>query len=529
MWYFALSFLLTAFGQPAWISGFGTLAAVFGYAIFWKGVLNVPRPMHRFIYATLWFAAVQGVQLSWLATPDYMGVLIIPFYMFLILGMGLQFGFISHFVTQPLSWLKLLAISGAWVICEWLRLFFLCGYTWNPTGLALTDTSYSLQFASVWGIFGLSFWVILVNLAVLKAWIEKSIRKTMIGVGLAVFPYLFGALQLAWVESSIPVSNTLKVALVQTNLAPEEKEFDSKLPTAYIHPLDQWEAILAALKEEKQADLIVLPEAALPLGAHTANYDLESIKKIFPEESLPPLKRPYAIFYRGSWRITNAYLAQALANQYKAHVIIGLDDRDMDGKYNAAFHFHPMDLIPKRYEKQILAPIGEYIPLGNWPRFARFIGEQYGIHSSFDPGKEGKIFQAQVPIGISICLEETFTSIMRQLRLKGAELFVSVSNDAYFPRTKLGWQHFHHGRVRAVENGAALLRSCNSGVTAGVDCFGRPFKILNSEKHTNALYFTFPVRSFKTLYTFWGDAAILTQSSLLIGAYLFFSRKKKLP
>lgn len=522
MWYFALSFLLTAFGQPAWVPGFGTLAAIFGFALFWKGLSAVSEPRTRFLIALLWYAAVQGVQLSWLATPEYMGILIYPFTLFLALGMGLQFAMLSHFVMGPLSWMKILALSSAWVICEWLRLFFLCGYTWNPAGLALADSSYSLQFASVWGIFGLSFWVILVNLVIFR-------KKYAVGAALALFPYLFGFVQQTWVESFSPITNTLKVALVQTNLAPEEKEFDPKMPHSYVPPLDQWEAILSALKEEKQADLIVLPEAALPLGAHTASYELNSIARIFPEETFPPLIRPYATFYRGSWRVSNAFLAQALANQYNAHVIIGLDDRDIDGKYNAAFHFRPMNLMPKRYEKQILAPIAEYIPLGGWQGFARFIGQQYGIYGSFDPGKEGKIFQTQVPVGISICLEETFTAIMRQLRLKGAAMFVSVSNDAYFPRTKLGWQHYDHGRVRAVENGVPLLRSCNSGITCGIDCFGRPVKILNSEKNPSALFFSLPVRSFKTLYTFWGDAAILTQSFLLIGIYLFVSRKKKLP
>lgn len=525
-----LSFLLCAFAQPAWIGGFGLFAAAFGYALFWKAALQFTVLRHRWIVSCLWFSAVQGVQLSWLATTDYMGAFIVPFYLFLIVALGLQFGLLSHFVRAPLSWMLVLALSGGWVVCEFSRLYFLCGYTWNPTGLALAGSDYSLQFASVWGIFGLSFWVILVNLALLKGWLERSARVLGVWVFLAFFPYLFGWIQLTWVESHVPFSKTLKVALVQTCLAPEEKEFDPSSPTSYIHPLDQWEGILASLRGEKGADLIVLPEAALPLGAHLATYSLKEAKSFFPEEALAPLRIPYAIFHQGSWKVSNCFFAQSLANLYQAHVIIGLDDRDVGGRYNAAFHFFPQNLPTKRYEKQILAPIGEYIPLSGWRKFSKFIQNHYGVYSSFDRGKEGKVFQAQVPIGISICLEETFTHLMRDLRLKGAELLISVSNDAYFPKSKLGRQHYDHGRIRAIENGAPLLRSCNSGMTCGVDCFGRPFKILETSQRTpSSLIFSFPIRSYKTLYTFWGDSAILGQSLLLITGYLFFSRKKKLP
>lgn len=528
--FLVISFFLCALAQPAWIGEFGFFASAFGYALFWKAMLQFATLRKRFFLSCLWFAAVQGVQLSWLATTDYMGTLIIPFYLFLIIGLGLQFAILSHFVKETLSWMLVFAISGGWVICEFSRLYFLCGYTWNPMGLALAGSDYSLQFASVWGIFGLSFWVILVNLVLLKAWTEKSAKVLGVWASCALFPYLFGWAHLTWMDAHLSPTKTLKIALVQTWLAPEEKEFDASMPTSYIHPLDQWEGILASLQGEKELDLIVLPEAALPMGAHSAAFSLKEASQFFPDEAIPPLKRPFALFYEGSWKVSNCFFAQALANLYKSHVIIGLDDRDREGRYNAAFHFRAQNYPGKRYEKQILAPIGEYIPLSGWHKFSKFIQNHYGVYSSFDPGKEGKIFQAGVPIGISICLEETFTHLMRDLRRRGAELLISISNDAYFPRTKLGRQHYDHGKIRAIENGAPLLRSCNSGITCGIDCFGRAFKILQtSQKKPSALVFSFSVRSYKTLYTLWGNSAILGLSLLFITGYLFSLRKKKLP
>src|SRR3990167_5200265 len=148
----------------------------------------------------------------------------------------------------------------------------------------------------------------------------------------------------------------------------------------------------------------------------------------------------------------------------------------------------------------------------------------FGVYSSFDPGKESKIFHSHVPIGISICLEETFGHLIRRCRLLGAELFVNITNDVWFPHSKLPEQHFHHGRVRSVENGVPILRSCNTGITGAIDCFGRVVKVLpKSETQVYAMHLTLPMQSYRTLYSLWGDAGILTISSL--GMILYLLRK----
>lgn len=524
------SFLITAFAQPAWVRGLGPLCAAFGFALFWKGMISYERPRDRFLLSLLWFASIQAVQLSWMTSVKYMGSLMLLVYLFLILGLGVQFAILSFFFKENrLDWRSCLAISGCWVIFEWLRLFFLCGFTWNPVGLSLADSSYSLQLASLFGIFGLSFWVIFVNLAAFKALVEKSSRQATIWACLAFLPYLFGLVHQNFVERMIPPGKSLNVALIQTGLFPEQKDRLDEDPTAYIAPVAQWERILNVLDTEKQLDLIVLPEAALPLGAHRAGYKLAAIQKYFPKECLPALERPFAIFDKDEWRVSNVFLAQALANKFHAHVIVGLDDADFTGKYNAAFHFHPENPLYERYEKRVLVPMGEYVPLRDWKFFSEFAARQFGIYSSFDAGVEAKIFNAGCPIGVSICLEETFSGLTRDLRLKGAELFVNLTNDVWFPGSKLPQQHFDHGRVRAAENGVSILRSCNTGITGWVDCFGRSMAQLpTSEKEASALYLKVPTRSYSTLYSWWGDQAILGISGLSFVAYFLFRKKKLL-
>jgi len=105
-------------------------------------------------------------------------------------------------------------------------------------------------------------------------------------------------------------------------------------------------------------------------------------------------------------------------------------------------------------------------------------------------------------------------------------MFVNITNDVWFPETRLPWHHFTHGKIRAAENGVSLLRSCNMGVTGAVDCFGRNIQLF-SEQASGALPIHLPSGSIPTLYTMWGDWAIFLSSGLFVLVLLI--RKKKLP
>lgn len=549
MWFWiwiVASFLITAFGQPAWFSGFGVIAGCCGFALFWRAMLEWPRMRDRFWLAVIWFGCVQGVQLSWMTSTLYMGPLILFVYLVLLLGLGIQFGVLSLFVApgRSVNFLLCLAAAGCWALFEWIRLFVLTGFTWNPVGLALASSVQSLQLAAIWGVYGLSFWVILVNLAALRAFfLEKTKKSLYLWAALAIFPYLFGSLYEPWVERKSLCEETLSVALVQTGLLPEQKEFQKGQESAFVPALRQWQRIFDHLKSHGQKiDLIVLPEAAFPLGAYQDVYPLAEIKQIWRESfgadswgNFPVLQPPFAsstqVRGRVFWNGNNTFLAQALANHFQADVIVGLDDRDLekDLKYNAVFHFHPEGLSPARSEKRVLVPVSEYVPFPQWAFLSLFLQEQFGIGDSFDPGIEAKIFETPLPLGVSICIEEIYSHLVRDLRLKGAELLITISNDVWFPSSRLPIQHFHHGRVRAAENGVYIIRSSNTGITGGIDCFGRALARLEpSEKEGSVLYLALPLHSHKTLYTWWGDYAILA-ISLSALLFLLFQRKKKLP
>lgn len=215
------------------------------------------------------------------------------------------------------------------------------------------------------------------------------------------------------------------------------------------------------------------------------------------------------------WEVSNAFWLQALANHYHCEVIVGMDDRNLvDGEhFNAAFHFVPHGNNISRMEKRVLVPVAEYIPFKNWRWFSQFLSNQFGIGESFEAGREAKIFSGRVPMGVSICYEETFSELIRHLRMKNAQMFVNISNDVWFPGSRLAKQHFDHGMVRAVENGLPLVRACNTGITCGVDCLGG-ILAQHPENKAGALFIEVPLHTFPTLYSILGDRAILILSAL---------------
>lgn len=530
-----VSFLLVAFGQPAWSWKVSIIASISGFALFWRVMLDTPQSIHRFFIATGWYISIQLVQLSWMASHPYIYIYGVMFLCAWI--MGLQFGLLALLMTPRLftHFSRLLAVTALWVIMEWSRLFILSGLAFNPVGLALTGTIYSIQFASIGGIYFLSFWVILTNLMVLRAWFSHFRFKYVMSCCIfALIPYIYGYAHFHWHIKAMQTSNpthpsTISTILVQTAFPVEERMGFMSAEEARQFIMGEWKRVLSLVYKHihRSIDLIVLPEYVVPYGTFHPIFPLDHTKEVFSDifgayylKVLPHLKEPYAAYIHTDqgpkWLVSNAFFAQALANIFQADVVVGLEDSQWDEQhkrcsYSSAFHFVPQHQQAYRYEKRVLVPMGEYIPF----EFCRNLAAQYGIQGSFTAGKTAKVFSGKVvPFSPSICYEEMYGDLIREGRAKGAELFINLTSDAWFPSSKLPQQHFDHARLRTVENGVPLARACNTGVTVGVDSLGQIVKQLGedsmqSQWAAGALHLDLPIYHYPTIYTQFGDSLIL--------------------
>jgi apolipoprotein N-acyltransferase len=540
---FFLSLCIVALGQPARIDWLGAVAAFFGFALFFLSLSPLFTRLQKFLAGSVWFTVVQLIQLSWMTSIEFQGYYILFVYSLLSLWLGCQFGLLTLLVANgegKISIRKILFCASLWTLMEWARLLILCGFSWNPIGLALTSFIPSLQFSSVFGILGLSFWVMMTNLAglnVLRSRIKSGqtvLRaesflyraQYIFWIILASFPYLFGVAQLNYQQTTNKAEKKiLGVALIQTDLLPSEKAPHIGRAEDFISPFEQWERILYFLKEKQMNhwDLIVLPEAAVPMPSDLSGYPYFKTREVWIsafgpeiEKKFPPLRAPFAEqrYHQGQkiWCVSNLFWCQVLANLYTSEVVAGLDhaDRIENKNFNSAFYFKPNSLVFQRYDKQILLPLAEYLPFD----FLRPLTKNYGIYDFFSQGNGTKIFGEKVRFSPSICYEETFSEVMRNGKTKGAELFVNVTNDNYYPDSSLHEQHLFHARLRAVENGIPLIRACNSGGTAVIDSFGQLLaKFEAGDAHRandGVLTCHFTVFQFPTLFSFWGEGGIIS-------------------
>ncbi|MBN4066791.1 apolipoprotein N-acyltransferase [Simkania negevensis] len=528
------SCFIVSFGTPAllgplsWLAPFSYLG---GLGLFWYAFrLIAPRGFIRQLtLAYLWFFCVQLAQLYWLTANSYAGLGMWVGYLLVAAYLALQCAVVTLlFVGQKrFSLFHALALASSWVLIEWLRNNLLNGFPWNPAALVLTGNVYTIQIASIGGVYLLSFITICVNAFFCVALINRSkVRYWLAWTAIAILPLLYGiphhTFHSIQMKAEGEQRNAVSVLLLQPSLLPEEREYLAGF-SAPLHPVEQWERILASLQpyRDMHAAFIVFPEGSLPYGTGVPIASVRDVDRAFRRYFRSDLS-----LVLSSTHVDHTFWAQALANTMNGEVIVGLGDSELlpDGQtayYNAALPFRPYAHRRTRYAKRILLPMAEYLPFSK----LRPLLERYGISEFFTPGGAPTVYDALPPYGITICSEELYGNAARLYRQQGARWLINMTNDGWYPSSHLLPRlHFLLGRLRTVENGLPLVRSCNTGVTAAVDSRGEIVDALNT-RTLAVLHVQLPLYNYHTIYTLWGDTPLLT-ASLIIASIGLFKRKK---
>jgi apolipoprotein N-acyltransferase len=372
------------------------------------------------------------------------------------------------------SWLlDLLVPSALWVGLEYLRTYALTGFPWILLGYTQYRNSWLLPVASVAGVYGLSFIVVLINVALTQVVGGAPARLRGIVLTGAV------ALTLVWssrllLPTSVPIGleQTLGVAIVQGNID-QGLKWDPAMQAA---TMEQYRRLSLEAAKDTPA-LIVWPETAVPFFLRYEPALLGRVLDIAAE--------------------TGSYL------------LVGSPDAEppaaADGgtRYrNSAFLISPQRELLSRYDKMHMVPFGEYVPLKSVLFFVHKLA--YGI-GDFEAGRTYTVFDT--PGGrfsATICYEAIFPDQVRRYVQEGAEFLVNITNDAWFGRSAAPAQHLAMAVLRAVENRRYLVRAANTGISAIVDPNGR---ILRASDIFVPTVITDQIRMERmhTFYTRYGD------------------------
>jgi apolipoprotein N-acyltransferase len=179
-------------------------------------------------------------------------------------------------------------------------------------------------------------------------------------------------------------------------------------------------------------------------------------------------------FASGDWRSVSAGIGVPLI----AGAFTYEGDRPQQQVYNSALLIDADGLIVQRYDKNVLVPLGEYLPAlldSAWMR-ALMLGMGGALHAGHDPHPLTLQPAGAGPtlrLGILICYEDVLPALTRQVGRQHPNLLVNLSNDAWFSVSTEQWEHLAMAVYAAVEQRTSMVRAVNPGVSAFIDPLGR--------------------------------------------------------
>ena len=375
----------------------------------------------------------------------------------------------------------LLLFPAAWTFMEWVRGWFLTGFSWLSLGYSQVDGPLK-GYAPLWGVYGVSFCVILSAGLLFGALDMRYVVQKRIAAA--------GALSALWAAvtlvPSVSTSHPFHVSLVQGNIAQDEK-----WQPEYFEPtLDMYRRLT-----EKHWDsrLVIWPEAAVPAYEDEVKLDY-----------LDPL--------------------EADAVKHGTDMLLGIPTYDPAGDhyYNSVISLGKSD---GEYHKRHLVPFGENFEF--LPAWVRSVLRSMDLpYSSFTPGAADQplLEAAGYPVGVSICYEDAYgNEIMRAL--PQAAFLVNVSNDGWFGDSIALPQHLEIARMGALEGGRYLLRATNTGITAIVDAGGHVLSTAPVGEES-VLSGDIEPRAGATPASFWGEVPAAGLSFLMLAGFAWQKRRK---
>ena len=181
----------------------------------------------------------------------------------------------------------------------------------------------------------------------------------------------------------------------------------------------------------------------------------------------------------------------------------GLISSHKNEYYNSALLINSKLEIKDIYNKNILVPFGEFVPLRKLlPRF-KFFENKIDFSSGY---KNDAItinnYYKFVPL---ICYEILFSNLIFKSLDKEISFIVNITNDAWFGNTIGPIQHFQFAKIRAVEFGIPVIRVANTGYSGLVSPYGEVLRKLNFNEQ-GTLSFKLINKLNDTIFKRYGDS-----------------------
>ncbi len=388
-------------------------------------------------------------------------------------------------------WLIALLQTAFWLSYEYLHHLWDLAWPWLAVGNAWANVPQLVQYISVTGYWGISFWVILTT-ALAYQYLQKPIRTTKFAIVSILLIFPVWSIFISVFGSKADHEQTHEVAVVQPN-------FDSYKPNGGFNSAQQANNHLLSLTDSvitENTQLIVWPENAV-------QNQILNIKgyREFSDQTKKRLHR-YAKTSDATL-ITGATFFEFYENDTPP-----LTYEDQRGAYlpfNAALGFYPNKQM-EAYRKHNLVPIVERIPFVHFLNTIDFFGwVDWNQIQGYGKGHHPDQFSVNgTETPALICYDSVFPNWILNYVRNGAGYLTIITNDGWWGNTSGHEQHFAYARLRAIEFDRWIVRSANNGIS-GIIAPDGSVKVETPYWKTTAFNYDVPVLTSQTFYTRFGD------------------------
>ena len=356
---------------------------------------------------------------------------------------------------------------------EYLRGVLFSGFPWAVIGLAVDGMGGVAQLAYFIGMNGLTFLILIWAAAPLLYLHGHRVWAALV---LLLLPlcWIYGDWRLT--QSSTQFVEGVNLRIVQPNISQDDQWRNTHAREIFDKLLSQ---SAEPSKNGKLITHIIWPESIVPFLIDESPEGLAEVAKMLG---------PHRILLTGAVRRS----APSLTADYFTSVLV------IDGNAKVIGH----------YDKSHLVPGGEFLPLA-WLLeplgFRQVISMPEGFRAGSGP--ESLAVPGAGLVGAQVCYEAIFPAETVDSQHRPNWL-VNVTNDGWFGNSSEPWQHLAQLRLRAIEQGLAIARSTNSGISTVFDPFGR--SLFQSEKDVTGVFDVNLPRSIEpNVYTHYGDKVLL--------------------
>ncbi len=388
-----------------------------------------------------------------------------------------------YFVRRYFNWkIALVSLPFFWTAWEWLYHLTPLSFGAVRLGYTQSDLLWLIQYADLTGVQGVTFWLILVNVAIylLAAKLTESIevtpnfnrRKLLRVLPESIFTLTLFALPLVYAAFTFlkpqDLEREISIAAVQPNISPLADYSQKNLPNIFGKQLALTDKVLKA----DAPDLILWNEVAVPYilsdNAAANIYFAKQLKKW----NTPVLTGLIEVkdYAEGETR-PQLLIAQNRDREFFNAAALFQPDQIQDGKL-------PVNLSDL-YLKRRLMPFLEFVPFSDRYPFLADLIIPIGTRPRLSYGETPKTFDFQtkdgesVKIGAMICYENLYPEMSADAVRDGAQILAAITNEGFFANSQGQYQLAAFSRFRSIETRRATVRAAATGITRTTDKFGR--------------------------------------------------------